>query len=290
MNNGKQLLIALGVGALALLGNKTYLDSRVSELSPKEYVSVVRAKSRLRAGTRITTALLEQAKVPKNYVPLAGVKWADRESLVGEELTVDVLKGDYLLGGYFTSGGTVGKTLSQQLAGENARAITLPVDEMNSLSSSIVAGDRIDILFTFNLPVVNQKVSTTLLQNVLVLSTGRYSQSEQELGGSGARAKRYNSLTLKLSAEDAMRLTYAEQIGKTHIVLRAQTDDGVVKAAPVGTVADLLSPADKDAIAQLAQRLQSARGDADETLKKQLASVLELQRRQAVETQTPVKR
>ena len=282
MTKGKQLIIALGVGALALFGNKTYLDTRVSELSPKSYQSVVRAKTRLRAGTRLTTALVERANVPKAYLPKAAIQWSERDALVGEELSVDVLKGDYILNNYFSVGGSAGKTLSQHLAGENVRAVTLPVDDTNSLADSVVAGDRIDILFTFTMPIVNQKVSTLILQNVLVLSTGGYSQAEQELGARAGRRRKYNSLTLKLSPEDAMKLNYARQIGKINVMLRSPEDDGLVQSGPVGTIADLLSPSDKEAIAQLAQRLQGARGSDDQRLKKQLATLLELQRRQNI--------
>lgn len=281
MDKRKQLIIALVIGALAFFGNKTYLDARVSELSPKKYIAVVRAKTRLRAGTRLAMGMLEQAKVPGNFIPKASVKWSDRGSLVGEELSVDVLKGDYLLNSYFTVSGSVGRTLSQQLSGENFRAITLPVDEVNSLARSIVTGDRIDISLTFMMPVINQKVATTLLQNVLVLATGQYSQVDQELGQRGGRKGRYNSLTLKLSIEDAMRLNYARQVGKLGVLLRSPTDDAIANVAPIGSIVELLSPADKEAIVSLAARVKSKGGDeVDARMRKQIATLLEMQRRQ----------
>ena len=281
MKKQKQLLLALAIGALVFFGNKTYLDARVSELSPKKYVGVVRAKTRLRSGSRLSMGMLEQAKVPENFVPKASVRWNDRDSLVGEELNVDVLKGDYILNSYFAVGGSVGRTLSQQLSGENFRAITIPVDDVNSLARSIVSGDRIDISITFTMPVLNQKVSTTLLQNVLVLSTGQYSQVAQELGQRGGRNGRYNSLTLKLGVEDAMRLNYARQIGKIGILLRSPTDDALAQVSPIGSVADLLSAADKQAIADIASRLRvRGDGEANERMRKQIATLLEMQRRQ----------
>ncbi len=280
MSKGKQLIIALVIGGIALFGNKTYLESRVRELSPKKFTTVVRAKNRIRAGTRISNSMLQATRVPEKYLPKARVRWADKDQLIGQELGVDVLKGDYLLESYFTVGGTIGRTLSQQLAGDNSRAINLSVDETNSLSRSIVSGDRIDLIFSFNLPVVNQKVSLTLLQNVLVLSTGQYSQIEQELGAKGGRPKRYNSLTLKVSPQDAIRLNYARQVGKINIMLRNVQDGELLNLPPVGSVADLLTPGDKEELAKLVQRLQVQGGNDGDRLKKQLSTLLELQRQQ----------
>lgn len=280
MSKGKQLIIALVIGALALFGNKTYLESRVRELSPKKYLNVVRAKNRIRAGTRITNSMLQATRVPEKYLPKARVKWAEKDGLIGQELGVDVLKGDYLLESYFTVGGTIGRTLSQQLAGDKSRAINLSVDETNSLARSVVAGDRIDLIFSFSLPFVNQKVSITLLQNVLVLATGQYSQVEQELGSKGGRPKRYNSLTLKVTPEDALRLNYARQVGKINITLRNVQDADLVTVPPIGTIADILTPGDREELAKLVQRMESSKISNAERMKDQLSTLLELQRQQ----------
>ena len=282
MDKKKQLLLALLLGAIAVFGNQTYLQSRISELAPKKYVKIARARTRMKAGTRISNGMLESAEVPQNFLPLTAIKWASRENFVGQELLVDVLKGDYVLESYFTSATVVGRTLSQQLDSNNYRAINLPVDETNSLARSIVVGDRIDVILTFTLPVISQKVSVTLLQNVLVLSTGKYSQVEQELGLTGERGGRYNSLTLKVLPSDALRLNYARQVGSISIMLRGPTDSDILALPPVGSVGDLLSPTDREALAALATKLKAsalATNDS-EKLSQQLSTLLELQRKQ----------
>jgi pilus assembly protein CpaB len=282
MKKKKQLLLALLVGVIAVFGNQTYLESRISELSPKKYVKIVRAKTRMKAGTPISSAMMESAKVPENFLPLTAIRWGNRENYAGQELLVDVLKGDYVLESYFTSRTVVGRTLSQQLDSDKYRAINLPVDETNSLARSIVVGDRIDILLTFNMPVIGQKVSVTLLQNVSVLSTGRYSQVEQELGLSGERGGRYNSLTLKLPPADALRLNYARQVGSISILLRGTTDNEILTLPPVGRVGDLLSPSDLESLTNLANELKKSAltvSDNDK-LSQQLSALLDMQRKQ----------
>lgn len=282
MDKKKQLLLALLLGIIAVFGNQTYLQSRISEFTPKKSVEIARARTRMKAGTRISNGMLERAKVPENFLPRTAIKWANRENFVGQELLVDVLKGDYVLESYFTSASVIGRTLSQQLDSENYRAINLPVDETNSLARSIVVGDRIDIILTFTMPVISQKVSVTLLQNVPVLSTGRYSQVEQELGLPGERGGRYNSLTLKLLPADAVRLNYARQVGSISILLRGPTDSEILSLPPVASVGDLLSPADREALANLAKKLkENALSTSDnEKLSEQLSALLEMQRKQ----------
>ena len=282
MDKKKQLLLALLLGVIAVFGNQTYLESRISELAPKKYVKIARARTRIKAGTRIASSMLDQAEVPENFLPLTAIKWESRENFVGQELLVDVLKGDYVLESYFTSGTVVGRTLSQQLDSDNYRAINLPVDETNSLARSVVVGDRIDIVLTFLMPIISQKVSVVLLQNVPVLSTGRYSQVDQELGLPGERGGRYNSLTLKLLPAEAVRLNYARQIGSISILLRGPTDNEILNLSPVGTVGDLLSPADQEKLAELVAKLKdTALAVSDnEKLSEQLSTLLEMQRKQ----------
>lgn len=280
MSKGKQLVIALLVGAIALFGNQTYLKSRISELIPKNYATVVRAKSRIQAGTRLTSSMIEPTKVPEKYLPKARIRWVNKDSLIGQELGVDVLKGDYILDSYFTVGGNIGRTLSQQLADDNSRAIALPVDETNSLARSVVAGDRIDIVFTFNMSLINQKVSLPLMQNVLVLATGSYSQVEQELGTGAARGKRYNSLTLKLPPEDALRLNYARQVGKISILLRNVQNTELADASPIAGVSDLLTGDQREQLAKLVEREGVNQGTSQDRIKQQLSALLELQRQQ----------
>lgn len=175
-------------------------------------------------------------------------------------LATKVLAGDYILETAFTSVGVVGKTLSQQLEGDEFRAITMPVDETNSLARSLVTGDRIDIIFNSrSLPNLRQKVSSILLQNVPIISTGSYSAASQELGDS-SKGGRYSTLTLKLTAQDAARLNYARQAGTISLMLRSIRDNKILDLAPITNIQDLLSAADKTTSEKYDQTRKAAVG------------------------------
>jgi len=282
---GKHLILAVGLGLIALFANKLYIESTVEQYKNTKVISVLRAKELIRAGTPLTNKLISVARVPESYSPRARILDSNRGDFLGQELAVDVLKGDYILENYFSTRAAVGNTLSQNLEGAPYRAVNLPVDDVNSLANSIVAGDHIDIVLTFTEAARGQKVSTVFMQNVPVISTGQYSPAAQELGsgpGRGRRAQGYNSLTLKLTAQDAIRLNYARQVGKLSILLRSQRDDKLLAVPPISSISDVLSADDKLAIGQSVQKSsQEAESSADNNkLKAQLKEMLELQQKQ----------
>ena len=283
MEKRKQLLIAIVVFVGALVGNNWWINSQINEGKEKKFVKVVRAKKSLDPGDLLGAGAIEAVEVPEKFMPKASIRWADRDGFLQQPLATKVINGDYVLETAFGRAESVGRTLSQQL-GDDARAITLTVDEMNSFSRSIVTGDKIDILFSFNVPPVKQKITTLLLQNIPVVSTGAYNAASQELGEKGARGGRYNTITLKLSPQDAVRLTYARQAGQINILLRSNVDEKPLDMAPVAGVEGVLSPQDKQLVESLVRQAQQGvqvSGERNEAqLREQARATLEQQKRQ----------
>ena len=283
-SNKKLFAIACIVGVLAFLGNSAYWGSRLDDAREKELVKVVRAKAGIKPGTPLSAKLIEQKTVPKRYAPRAAVEWANHQNFLGSEVAVEILPGDYVLESHFSERGVVGRTLSQQLESENFRAITIPVDETNSFSRSIISGDKVDILFSFQTPMLKQKLSIVLLQNVPVISTGTYSAANQEMGDKGGRGGRYNTVTLKVTTQDAFRLNYARQAGQLAFLLRSARDNVQVDMTPISGVQDILTGKDKETIELLiknaAEKMNEGSGRAEEQIREQARAVLEQQRRQ----------
>ena len=276
----KQLIFALILGSVVLFGNKSYLDSRISQYRNQKMVAVVSANQLLKAGDVLRSSMVQKQLVPEIHAPRARIGWSALNQFLGQELSTDVLEGDYVLQNNFRTIGTVGATLSEQLEREGFRAITLPVDETNSLARSIVTGDKIDIIFTFNAPPLQQKVSMVLLQNVSVIATGSYSVSEQELGVRAGRLKRYNTLTLRASAEDALRLNYARQEGQISLLLRSPRDNSDLEINPIGSVLALLNTEQQSALKEMQDKQQVASRAEGERFKEQIKALMELQRSQ----------
>ena len=270
----KQLIIAIVLFLAAFAANKWYLSQEVDRLGPKNKLEVVVASKAIPAGTRISEKMVEKRKIPETYLPKTKILWGERSQYIGQEVSVDVPSGDYVLENYFITRGSVGPTLSAQLNGDNARAVSLPVDDTNSLSNSIVTGDKIDLILTFTVPVINQKLSTILFQNVPVISTGTYSVVEQELGGGGERTKRYNALTLGMNAQDAFRLNYARQVGQISILLRNGQDHNVIDVSPIKGVVDLLTGNEKAAVEQLISAREKATEGEAEKIREQFKEMI----------------
>ncbi|MBP9837587.1 MAG: Flp pilus assembly protein CpaB [Proteobacteria bacterium] len=283
MDKKKQLILAILVFVGAFFGNQWYIDSQIDQFKEKKFVTVLRAKKSLDVGAMLSSAVVEGVRVPEQYAPNARVRYEDKDQYMQIPLATKVLAGDYILETAFTSVGVVGKTLSQQLEGDEFRAITMPVDETNSLARSLVTGDRIDIIFTYSLPNLRQKVSSILLQNVPIISTGSYSAASQELGDS-SKGGRYSTLTLKLTAQDAARLNYARQAGTISLMLRSIRDNKILDLAPITNIQDLLSAADKTTLENMIRQEKQQWADEGEkyqnAIKEQAKVALEQQKKQ----------
>ena len=98
--------------------------------------------------------------------------------------------------------------------------------------------DHVDVIGTFSFPkpapdgknVLQELVTCTILQNVLVLATGKEtSKSGSSPFGSGS----YSTVTLEVSPREAEMLVFAEQIrGRLVLSLRNRNDTSYEKELP----------------------------------------------------------
>lgn len=282
MDKRKQLILALIVFVAALFGNRYYIDSQVAQAKEVTYINVVRAKKAIPAGSPLTASAIESVKVPEVYAPKARIRWEENQNFLQQPLATAVVAGDYVLETAFATRQAVGTTLSEQLDAEGFRALTIPVDETNSFSRSMVTGDRVDILFTFNAPPLRQKITTVMLQNVSIIATGSYSPAAQE--NRGGNAARYNTVTLKLRADESLRLSYARQMGSIQLLLRSKQDNSNLELSPVASVVDVLSPGDRARVSDLARQaaneVRTTGERSEEMIREQARVAIEQQKRQ----------
>ena len=273
--NRKQLYFAIFIFVIAVVGVKMFIDMKVKQSRPGGEQQVVIASTPLTPGTVITKKALKKKIVPKNYMPVGAVKWNEADTLIGQQVSVNVPSGEYILESYFTAQRTVSESLSGQIDNKLYRAITLPVDQTNSLARSIKTGDKIDILFSFSVPQSSEKMSVVLFQAVPVIATGSYAASEQELGTYDDKVKQYGTLTLKLTAQDAFRLSYARQAGKIGVMLRNAGDSDAVEISPIFGVVDVLEQKDKERVMQLVKETTASQ----DVLQQQIKEIFDTKRK-----------
>ena len=127
-------------------------------------------------------------------------------------------------------------TFSQQVS-RGRRALTMPVDAINSAAGLLAPGDMIDLYVSFEHQ--RKRITAPLLQGVRVLATGTETDAwSQPLSGSPEIG--YATITLDTSPEDAVKLVAARQSGTITAMLRSPLDDGASQKAMRGDLASLL--------------------------------------------------
>ena len=237
MTAGKRRIIllglALGMAGFAAFMVKTYLDRKATELEAKyqdrtEKVSVVVARVNVPAKTRVTLDDFAIRRIPADMVPPDAINPADIERALGQSMKVNLPLGRPLLWGYLSSG--TNPTFSDMLE-EDRRALTIAVDELNSISGMIRPYDRIDLFIIStersfapgkrNNKMIMQesKVVMPLMQDVLVKATGNIVRRETTADGREFD-RRYSTLTLDLLPDEIGKVLIAQENGELKAALK----------------------------------------------------------------------
>jgi pilus assembly protein CpaB len=104
------------------------------------------------------------------------------------------------------------------------RAVTVRVNDIAGVAGFVLPGMRVDVLVTGHPPASDGDMTTTVLQNMLVLSAGTTIQPDAR-----GQAIQAPSVTMLATPEQAELLTLAGNDGKIQLVLRNSSDEGMEK-------------------------------------------------------------
>lgn len=250
-----RLFIAAVVFALlAGLGTMVYLrvlEHRLeARLTPpeKEMVQVVVASTDLAIGSVVNTSTMAVRRVPAEYVN-SDVITPEQFNAIQGAVLVKPLKAGRMLGQDYIDL-KIPKDFSGTIQVGN-RAITIQVDEINSISGMIRPGNSIDLftrLQASGIPALSSSVSGDIvipvLENVLVLATDHRSArpNEDEFRNFDPRdqGRVYDTLTLEVTPKEAALIAIAESRGSLVATLRNAKDTGGAMFSKIG-LADLFS-------------------------------------------------
>ena len=220
------LVLALGMAALAAVLVQAYLKKKVAELEANfvddtEKAAVVVAKTNVPANSRVVIDNFAIRKMPLDMIPPDAISPNDIERALGQSLKVNLPVGRPLLWGYLSSG--TNPSFSDMLE-DNRRALTIAVDELNSISGMIRPSDRIDLFFisreTQGIPGGREsKVVMPLMQDVLVKATGNIVRRETTADGR-EYDRRYSTLTLDLLPKEIGKVLIAQENGELKAALK----------------------------------------------------------------------
>jgi pilus assembly protein CpaB len=106
------------------------------------------------------------------------------------------------------------------------RAVSVRVTDVAGVAGFVLPGLRVDVLVTGHPPDSNETITTTCLQNILVLGAGQTIQTD----GRG-QAIQTPTVTLLVTLEQAERLTLAGSQGSVQLVLRNSGDQELQKTS-----------------------------------------------------------
>lgn len=113
------------------------------------------------------------------------------------------------------------------------RAVSVRVTEVVGVAGFVLPGMRVDILLTGRPPQSAEAVTTTVLQNITVLSAGQVYQPDAK-----GQAINASTVTLLVNPSQAETLTLSSQEGRIQLVLRNGSDHNI-EQTPGRQVAEL---------------------------------------------------
>lgn len=232
------VVVAVVLGLLASLSAVHYVnqaaESAKAKVKPRMERVAVPVRN-LNKGDVLAEGDMAAREVPADFVPTGAITPDNYENYVGGVVTMPLSKGVPISGMAVQS---LSNHFSDAIKPGNV-AVTMQVDDVNSISGLIVPGDRIDILMT--LSGDHESAQTRpLLGNVLVLATGQDTGGMQaQTGQQSGAARNYSDITMELSPLDAQRLSVARKAGTLSVWLRRAGSDAPLELGTL-TKAELL--------------------------------------------------
>jgi pilus assembly protein CpaB len=250
MDRQKKLLI-FGAAWVAAALLTWFLYARTVAPRQDKQVLVVAASRDMPLGTLLRASDLKQVAYREQDVPRGAL--LQPKDATGRVLLVPVSSNELVLASKLSEATAVEGVSSTIDPGY--RAVSVPITDSSGVAGLVLPNSRVDVLFT-RPGTLAEASTTTILQNVKVLSTGRATPAGQTVD---ARAPRAQVITLLLLPADAQKLELAKNQGRIGFSLRNPLDAGVAAVAgPVTT--DVLDPA-------INTRLAAARNAARGTLR-----------------------
>lgn len=239
------LIVALVCGLLAAVLSRFYIAACEDEYRTKRdrlmrRYDVLEAVAYLRdtpAGTVLTKDDLGRMKVPALGLRGQAVELDDFQQLLGKRTVVSHKAEEVVFWSDVEGGNPAAQGLSAGIK-RQMRAVSISVTGAASVSGMVRPNDHVDVIGTFDFPddegtsKRGDLVTCTILQNVLVLATGRDTANSRSREF-GVPAGGYSTVTLEVTPREAEMLAFAEQIrGRLVLSLRNGNDTSTEKELP----------------------------------------------------------
>jgi len=223
------LLLALLFGLTAAGGTYFFLANiRETYRQSGDFTKVVVARQRIPARTQITAQMIDLKELPAKYINEQAV--VDPGETVGKITRAEILPGEQILRDRLVKDKDSMDGLSF-LVTPGKRAVTISVNDVSGLAGFLKAGDRVDVLATFDLQGApgqdKSSITSMVVQNVDVLSVDQNTSSTPS-SPDGKKTPSTRTLTLLVTPEQAQPLVLCSEKGSIRLLLRSATDQEIV--------------------------------------------------------------
>ena len=225
------LIAALGAAALVHL----YLQRLEAEVSGGPRISVLVAAEDVPIGAALTEKALALRDLPQAYIEARHIRANDLKRVIGVQVGSGLKANETVLWSDLNKFSDHAKVLSG-LIQNGLRAVSLDGRTLD-FEGLLRPGDRVDVLFTNTSKDDGASSTSTILQNLLVLSVGGHIARTSEPANSST--VRGTSVTVSATVEQAQLLAQAQLRGKINLSLRNCDDIAVVEGVPETYAKDL---------------------------------------------------
>lgn len=210
--------VALTIGGLAAYFARSYLTQQMAAIEAQakgKSVNVVVAKGDLPKGATLSRANVALRPIPLEFAHSVAVLPEEFDRIDGQQLAYPVKGGEMILWGLMETQRM--PTFSARVA-PGHRAMTVQVDEINSISGMLEPGDTIDLIASIEQR--GKRFTFPLLQGVLVMATGQRSADDPKNG----ERRQFSTVTIDTTPEQSEYLIAARENGKLTALLRNPQD------------------------------------------------------------------
>ena len=221
----RRFITVLGVSLVfALVVSSVFYQMTARSSGPSKKVEstdlkdVVVTARPLGVGVMVKPADIKVVKMPTSAFPKGG--FSKVEDVLDWPVISNILLEEPILEGRLAAKGS-GLGLAPTIP-VGMRAVTVRVNDVASVSGFVLPGMRVDVLVTGRPPSADGDMTTTVLQNMLVLSAGTTIQPDAR-----GQAIQAPTVTLLATPQQSETLTLAGNEGRLQLVLRNSSDQNV---------------------------------------------------------------
>ena len=217
MNRSRLLMIgglALAVGLLVSYTVYNRLRTFAGSNNNERGVPVVMAADDIQVGTKLEAHDVRVVTLPQSAVPPGA--FSGTSQVLGRGAILPVSKGEFILPSKLAAL-NAGTGLPSMIP-QGMRAVSVRVNDVVSVAGFVQPGSHVDVLATGQ-GGGNDRQTTTVLENVLVLAVGKSLDRSPS-----ADAQTAPVITLAVSPDDAQKLALVSQEGRIQLSLRNPMD------------------------------------------------------------------